>query len=190
MNNQSKFSILAAAKEKFVALRKKWGIKHRYSIQDIAEKSGLPVQFLKNRPADFAGYMDWNPTPRFIAVNGDLPAHEQAWFIARQLAVWAQEERFDSLALDRPWKWQVLDAAPEQIRNEICRMDVDYRANWLMLFWATGDEFRAFIRANPKRFWSQFFTDNIVRYHLSKLRVKFWLANSFRKITVTLFPTA
>jgi hypothetical protein len=182
--------MLTAAKEKFVVLRKKWGIKNQYTIQDIAQKSGLPVQFLKNRPANFEGYMDWNPTPRFIAVNGDLPAHQQAWFIARQLAVWAQEQRFDSLALNRPWKWQILDAAPEQLRSAICRMDVAYRAHWLMLFWAAGDDFRAFIKANPKRFWSHLFTDNIVRYHLSKLRVKLWFAKSFRKIAFPLFPAA
>src|ERR1035441_8208046 len=85
MNNKTKFSVLAVAKEKFVALRKKYGIKNKYTMTEIAQKAGLPVEYLKNRSANLVGYLDWNPTPRFIAVNSDLPAHEQVWFIAQQI---------------------------------------------------------------------------------------------------------
>jgi hypothetical protein len=190
MNNKTKFSVLAVAKEKFVALRKKWGIKNKYTITDIAQKSGLPVEYLKNMPANFAGFMDWHPDPRFIAVNRELPAHEQAWFIARQLAWRAHQQRYNSLALDRPWKWEMLDAAPEKLKQKISHMDIEDRAHWLMLFFATGDEFRAFIRADPKRFWSHTFTDNIVRYHLSKLRVKLWFTRLRRKIAIVAFPAS
>ena len=93
MNNQTKISLLAAAKGKFVALRKKWGIKNPYTIADIAQKSGLPVEYLKNIPATYEGFLDWHPEPRFIAVNRDLPAQDQAWFIARQIATWAQQSK-------------------------------------------------------------------------------------------------
>ena len=190
MNHKTKFSVLAVAKEKFVALRKKWGIKNKYTITDIAQKAGLPVEYLKNRPANFAGYLDWHPDPRFIAVNRDLPAHEQAWFIARQIAVRAQEQRYNSLALNRPWKWEMLDAAPSGLKEKISQMDIEDRAHCFMVFFATGDEFRAFIKADPKRFWSHAFTDNIVRYHLSMLRAKLWFGKFCRKIAFVAFPAS
>ena len=190
MNNKTRPSVLTAAKNKFVALRKKWGFKNKYTIAEIAQKAGLPVEYLKNRPANLAGYLDWHPTPRFIAVNPDLPPHEQAWFIAQQFAVWAQQQRYNSVALDRPWKWAILDAAPEPLRNKILQMDVEDRAHWLMLFWATGDEFRAFIKADSKRFWAHAFTGNNVGYHLSMLRAKLWFAKLFRKIATVAFPAS
>jgi hypothetical protein len=190
MNNKAKFSVLAVAKETFVALRKKYGIKNKYTLTQIAQKAGLPVEYLKNIPASYAGFLDSHPTPRFIAVNRDLPHHEQALFIARQIAVWAQQQRYNSLALDHPWKWQMLDAAPDKLKQRICQMDIEYRAHWLMLFFATGDEFRAFIKADPKRFWSHTFTDNIIRYHLSMLRAKLWFAKFRRKIAIVAFPAS
>ena len=190
MNNQTKFAVMAVAKEKFVALRKKWGIKNKNTITDIAQRPGLPVAYLKNRPINFPGYLDLNPNPRFIAVNGDLPTHEQAWFIARQIASWAQEQRYNSMALNRPWKWEMLDAAPEELKQKICQLDIAYRAHWLMLFFATGDEFRAFIKANPKRIWSHTFTDTIIAYHLSMLRAKLCLGKSWRKIAIVTFPAS
>jgi hypothetical protein len=190
MNNKTKFSVLADAKEIFVALRKKYGIKNRYSMTEIAQKSGLPVEYLENMPANFAGYLDWHPDPRFIAVNRDLPAHEQAWFIARQIAARAQDQRYNSLVLNRPWKWEMLDAAPENLKQKISQLDIEYRAHWLMLFFTTGDEFRAFIKADPKRFWAHTFTDNIVGYHLSMLRAKLWFSKFCRKIAVVAFPAS
>jgi len=191
MNNKTKFSVLAVAKEKFVALRKKWGIKNKYTITDIAQKAGLPVQYLKNRPVNFAGYVDWFPNPRFIAVNPDLPAHEQALFIARQIAVRAQEQRYNSVALNRPWKWEMLDAAPEILKQKICQLDIEYRAHWLMLFFATGDEFRAYVRMNPQKvFWTIPGTDNIVWYHLSMLRAKLWFSKLRRRIAIIAFPAS
>ena len=190
MNNTTKFSVLAAAKEKFVALRKKWGIKNKYTIHDIAQGAGLPVEYLKGRPANFAGYLDRNPSPRFITVNGDLPAHEQAWVIAQQIAVWAQQQDFNSLALNRPWKWEMLDAAPEKLKQKISQLDMEYRAHWLMVFFATGDELRAFIKADKKRFWSHLFTDYLIGYHLSMLRVKMWFTKLHRKIAIVAFPAS
>jgi hypothetical protein len=59
-----------------------------------------------------------------------------------------------------------------------------------MLFFTTGDEFRAFIKADPKRFWAHTFTDNIVGYHLSMLRAKLWFSKFCRKIAVVAFPAS
>ena len=187
---KNKSSILAAAKEKFVAMRKKWGIKNRYSMAEIAHKSGLPVEYLKHRPVNYQGYIHWTGDPRFIAVNPDLPAHEQAWLIARQLALRAHQQKYNSFALDRPWKWAMLDAAPEKLKQKICQLDIEYRAHFLMLFFATGDEFRAYVKANPKLLWSHAFNDNIIAYHLSMLRAKLWFAKLRNKIAVVAFPAA
>jgi hypothetical protein len=190
MSNQTKLSVLAAAKEKFVALRKKYGIKIQCTIPDVAQRSGLPVEFLKDLPTTVEGFMDWHPDPRFIAVNGNLPAHDQVWFIARQLAAWAHQQRFNSLALDRPWKWEMLDAAPVELKQKISELDIEYRAHFLMLFFATGDEFRAFIKADKKRLWSKIFTDKIIAYQLSMLRVKLWLGKFRRRIATVAFPSS
>ena len=84
----------------------------------------------------------------------------------------------------------MLDAAPAKLKQKISQMDIEYRAQWLMLFFATGDEFRAFIRADRKRFWSPGFTDNIVWYHLSILRVKLWFGKLRRKIAIVAFPAS
>jgi hypothetical protein len=190
MNHKTKFSVLAVAKEKFVALRKKYGIKNKYTIPDIAQRAGLPLEYLKNMPTTFEGFLDWHPDPRFIAVNRELPGHEQAWFIARQLAWRAHQQRYDSLALDRSWKWEMFDAAPSGLKEKISQMDIEDRAHCFMLFFATGDKFRAFIKADPKRFWAHAFTDNIVRYHLSMLRIKLWFSKSWRKIAIVTFPAS
>ena len=128
MNHKTKFSALAVAKEKFVALRKKYGIKNKYTITEIAQKAGLPVEYLKNMPTTFEGFLDWHPAPRFIAVNRDLPAHEQAWVIARQIATWAHQQRYNSVALNRHWKWEMLDAAPEKLKQKISQLDIEHRA--------------------------------------------------------------
>ena len=159
-------------------------------MSEIAQKAGLAVENLENIPTTMEGFLDWNPDPRFIAVNCNLPAHDQVLFIARQLATCAQQQRRNSLALDKPWKWEMFDAAPAALKQKISQMDIEYRAHWFMLFFSTGDEFRAFIRANPKRFWSHLPTDNVVLYHLSVLRVKLWLRKFYWKIAAVAFPTS
>ena len=190
MNNKTKISSFARAREILVSLRKKYGIKNRCSMCDCAQNANLPVEYLENMPAAFAGFLDWNPDPRFIVVNRDLPAHEQAFFIARQIAMCEQKRRCNSLAIDRPWKWEMFDAAPSGIKEKISQMDIEYRAHLLMLFFATGDEFRAFIKASPKRIWEHSFTSNIVGYRLSVLRVKLWVSKFCRKIAIVAFPAS
>jgi hypothetical protein len=188
MNNKTNLSSFARVKENLVSLRKKYGIMRQYSMDDIARNAGLPVEYLENIPTSFEGFLDMKLNPRFIVVNPNLPAHDQALSMARQLATCAHQRRCNSLALDRPWKWEMFDAAPAELKQKISELDIEHRAHWLMLFFTTGDEFRAFIKADPKRFWANSFTSNIVWYHLSKLRVKLWLGKICRKITSPFFP--
>jgi hypothetical protein len=190
MNNKPKFSIRGTAHKAIVAIRVKLNLKPQYTLPEIAQKGGMPVEYLENVPANYEGFMDWNDEPRFIAVNRDLPAHDRALFIARQLALRAQQRRFNSLVLDRPWKWEMFDAAPAKLKSKISQLDIEYRAHWLMLFWSTGDEFRAFIRAKPTRIWSQTFNDSIVSYHLSMLRAKLWIGKFCHKIATVAFPAS
>jgi len=189
MNNKAKPSIFAVAKKNLVAMRKKWGIKNRYNMNDIAQRAGLPVEYLDSLPQSVAGFLDGHNEPRFIAVNRQLPPHDQAFFIARQIASIAHNQRLYSLVLDRPWKWATLDAAPDDLKEKVIQLDTESRAHWLMLGYATGDEFRAFVRASPKRIWSGGFNDNIVRYHLSKVWVRLWFAKVYRRITFAAFRT-
>jgi len=186
MNNK----IFAVVKDKFVALRKKWGFKNKYDMAELAQKAGLPVEYWESCPAKLAGFLDSHDDPRFITVNRDLPAHEQAWFIARQIAFCAQRRRCNSSALDRPWKWEMFNAAPERLQQKISAMDIEHRAHRLMLLFSTGDEYRAFISANPKRLWSHTLSDNVVLYHLSMLRVKLWFSKFCREIVTVAFPVS
>jgi hypothetical protein len=190
MKNKTKISLFAQLKEFLVSLRRKYGFKNRYSMCDLAQNAGLPVEYLENSPPTLEGFLDWNPDPRFIAVNRNLPLHDQAFFIARQIAACAQKRRCNSLVLNRPWKWETFDAAPAGLKEKVSQMDIEYRAHGFMLFFATGDEFRAFIKASPKRFWSHIFADNIVGYHLSILRAKLWFAKCCRKVAIVAFPVS
>ena len=190
MNNQTGISVFARAKEIFVSLREKYGIKNRYSMSEFARNAGLPVEYLENVPTTYQGFLDWNPDPRFIAVNRSLPAHDQVLFIARQIAACAQQRRCNSLAINKPWKWEMFDAAPAALKQKISQMDIEYRAHCFMLYFSSGDEFRAFIRADPKRFCNHLFTDNVIAFHLSVLRIKLWVKKVCRKIAIVAFPAS
>jgi hypothetical protein len=190
MKNKTKMSSFARFKEFLVSLRRKYGFKNRYSMCDLAQNAGLPVEYPESLPTTFEGYLDWHPEPRFIVVNRNLPLHDQAFFIARQVATCAQKRRCNSLVLNRPWKWEMFDAAPADLKEKVSQLDIEHRAHWFMLFFATGDEFRAFIRADPKRFWSYPFNDNIVAYHLSLLRAKLWFTKCCRKVATVAFPAS
>jgi hypothetical protein len=187
MNNKTGISIFARAKESLVSLRRKYGIKNRCSMDDLARNAGLPVEYLENTPTRFEGFLDCKADTRYIAVNRDLPAYEQALSKARQIATCLQQRRCNSLALNQPWKWKMFDAATAALQQKISEMDIEYRAHCFMLFFSTGDEFRAFIKVNPRRFWSHLFTDNIIAYHLATLRVKLWFTKTYRKVMPTAF---
>lgn len=190
MNPKTNSSILTVVKDTFVALRKRWGIKNRYSMTEIAQKAGLPVEYLKSAPKIFDGFLDCHDEPRFIAVNRELPPHQQAFFIARQVAFRAHQQRYNSLALDLPWKWEMLDAAPADLKEKISQLDIEDRAHWFMLVFTTGDEFRAFIKESPKRFWSHAFTTNVVWYHLAVFRAELWFTEIRRRIASVVFPVS
>ena len=171
-------------------MRAKLNLRPRLTMAEFAKNAGLPIVYLADRPPNFPGYLDSNDEPRFIAVNRDLPAYAQAFFIAGEVAFCAQQRRCNSIALDRPWKWAMLDAAPEELRDKLLAIDAEYRAQCFMLLFSTGDEFRAFIKADPKRLWSDAFTSNIVGYQLSKLWAKIWLRNFCRKLVFVAFPSS
>jgi len=84
-------------------------------------------------PVKYHGHLDPHDEPRFIAVNRDLPHWEQDLVIAREIARYAQDRRCNSPLLDRPWKWEMLAIAPDETKQIICKLDIDSRANWLML---------------------------------------------------------
>jgi hypothetical protein len=95
-----------------------------------------------------------------------------------------------TFCLDRPWKRSTLDAVPADLKKEVIELDIDCRAHMLMLFFASGDEFRAFIRSNPKRLSSAGFNDGMSdiisqRYGLICSSTKF-----FEGITAAVFLTA
>ena len=67
----------------------------------------------------------------------------------------------------------------------ISELDVKYRAHLLMLSCTTGSEFRAFIKRHRKQFFVTMFADNVVLYHLLKLRIRAWILS----FLYVLFPT-
>lgn len=152
------------------------------TLADFAERAGLPVVDLVNRPANYPGYLDMFEEPRFIAVNRDFPVDEQAWFIAQQVAFCAQQRGVDSLALNRPWKWELLETAPHELKEKILAMDQEFRAYWFMLLFASREEYRPFARKNRKKISKITFTDNIVRFYLYKLWLKIWLSKLYRRL--------
>jgi hypothetical protein len=152
---------------------------------EVAQKADLPIEYLDGMPAQIDGWLDSHTTPRFISVNRNLPQHEQVFAIARELGFYAQQRLCNSLILDRPWKWEVLARAPEELRQKIRLLDAGHRAHWLMLFFATGDEFRAFVKKHPKKVLAIIFTDNIVGFHLYALRIKTWYRNVLRAFAIS-----
>jgi len=84
----------------------------------------------------------------------------------------------------------MLDAAPEELREKICRMDEESRAHCIMLIHANRDEFRAYIKADYRRFYGGGFSPNVVAFHLFKLRVEIGLVKYLRKFLMAEQPTA
>lgn len=181
MSLKPKFSIFAAAKESFVAMRRKWGIKPVCTLANVANRNGLNIEHLDNMPAKYDGHLDSHDEPRFIAVKRDLTQWKQAFVIAREISRCAQDRRCNSLLLNRPWKWEMLAIAPDETKQTICELDIESRAHLLMTLCATGDDFRAFCRRHPEIFYKPFYTDNVVLFHLSILRLKTWLSRFFRQ---------
>ena len=167
---------------KVAAIIPKIKIRRIHTLAEFAENAGLPVVDLVYRPENYPGYLDRFEEPRFIAVNRDLPVDEQAWFIANQIAFCAQQRGVDSLVLNRRWKRELLKTAPNELKEKILAMDQEYRAYWFMLFFASREEYRPFVRKNRKKISKITFTDNIVRFYLYKLWVKIWFAKLYRRL--------
>lgn len=190
MLNKIRHSIRNQVHKAGVAIRSLIKIRRINNLTDFATHAGLPVERLENLPLHYPGFLDQDAEPRFIALNCDLPPHEQAWFIAQQVAFCVQRRGCDSLALNRPWKWKLLIDAPEEFRNKILALDQEYRAYWFMLLFANRIEYRLFVKANRKKIFKISFTDNIVRYHLYILWIKMWLTRVCRKFLIIAHPAS
>jgi hypothetical protein len=164
-----------------MTIRKKLNLRSKYSMPEVAAKVGLPVDYM-DLPAKHKGFIDPMAQPRFIAVNRGLPSFEQTYVIARHLAFRAQQLRMNSLIFNKPWKWRVLDAAPPALRERLLLLDEMNRAHWSMTFFSSGDDFRSFTKQHFREFVVITFADNIVGYHLTRLRTKFWVANLIRRV--------
>jgi hypothetical protein len=190
MFNKIRHSICGEAHKAVTAVRLLIQLRRIVGLANFAQYSGLPVVDMPDCPPNYPGFLDPNNEPRFIAVNRNLAPHEQAWFIARQVAFCAQQRGCDSLALNRPWKWRLLLEAPEEFRNKILALDQEYRAYWFMLFYATRTEYRPFVKQNRKMIFKISFTDNVVRYHLCRLWINVLIANIWRKLLMAASPAA
>jgi hypothetical protein len=181
MINETRFSIRAYAHKKLVAIRKKLNLKPKYSVVEVANQLGFTIVYPEFKPAGFTAFPLWNDSPA-IAVNSDLAAHEQALAIAAQLAYITQRLQCNSMVLDQPWKWEMLDAAPNDLRERICELDEKSRAHLIMLNHASGDEFRAYIKDDYRRLYRGSFYSNRVAFQLKKLQIKIVFVKFCRKL--------
>ena len=150
---------------------------------DVARNAGLEVEHSAGLPAKCDAFLDPHDQPSFIAVNQDLPHSEKLYAIAREIGRCWHHQKAYSMVFDRPWKWHALAEAPDGIKEKICQLDSEARAQLLMLSCTTGDEFRAYIRRNPKRLIPSF-ADNIVLIMLLKIRVNTLLGRIFRALAI------
>ena len=155
----------------------------KLTIFDVAKNAGLQVENSAGLPAKCDAFLDPHEKPNFIAVNRDLPHSEKLYAIARELGRCWHHQKVHSIVLDRPWKWQALAEAPDETKEKICKLDSAARAQLLMLFCTTGDEFRAYIKHDPKRFLPTF-ADNIAFFILLKIRINILLGRILRVLTI------
>ena len=153
------------------ALRTALNLKPCFTLPEMAQRSGLAVEHL-DLPPGLDGWLDPGDTPRFISINRNLAPDAQVYVIARSLAFRAQQQGYNSLVLNRPWKWQTLAEANEEIRDIVCQLDLESRAELFMLHFATGDEFRAYVKRRRAKLLRVIFADNIVLFYLVKSRVQ------------------
>ena len=89
------------------------------------------------------------------------------------------------MVLNSPWKWEMLSIAPDEISQKVRQLDLEHRAFWLLMFYTTRDEFRAFIKRHPKTVLVSIFSGNIIDFLLLKVRIKNWF---FKFCTTFSFP--
>lgn len=171
MNVKPKLSGFANAKRTLLDLRAKLKYRPPFTMFELSQREGLEVESLANMPARFDAWLDPHECPRFIAVNPNRPRHDQLFAIAREIGFCAQQRGFNSFILNRPWKWDVFAAAPDKLKQKISLIDAEHRAHWLMAWYATGDEFRAYVKAHPKKVVAMLYTDVVAGFYLHTLRV-------------------
>lgn len=179
MSSNQKITIRSFGHKALVALRKKLNIRPKFTMPEVVHKSGLQVVYFDGVSPAFAGFLDPHDYPRYIAVNRNVPPEDQVFAVARELGYCAQDRRQNSLALDRPWKWRLFDDAPEEIQQKISELDAECRAQLFMMAFATGDQFRAFVKKYPKKYFWMSFHPNIVGFHLFVLRIRTWIFKIF-----------
>ena len=189
MNIKSLFSIQETFRKAVCCLQMMARLR-RLSLTEFAKDAGLEIVYFKNRPANFPGYLDKHEESRFIVVNLDSPVDERAWFIAQQVAFFAQRRGCISLALDSKWKWDMLAAAPEELKSKILAMDQELRAYGFMLLFSSREEYRPFVKKNRKRISKITLADNIVRFYLYRLWLKIWLAKLYRRLVFIQNPVS
>ena len=85
----------------------------------------------------------------------------------------------------------MLDAAPDGLQQKIvCQLDEEFRVHLIMLHHASGDEFRAYIKADYRRFYEGGFYPDIVAFHLKKLQFKIEFIKFCRKFVIAGQPTS
>jgi hypothetical protein len=179
MSTKPNISIRAFARKALLALRTKLNLRPQCTMFQAAQNAGLPVEYQAPVSTKFDGYLDTHTEPRFIAVNPNLPPEDQVFTIARELGYCAQKRRCNSLALDRPWKWKLFESAPEEIREKIFLLDAHHRAHWLMLAFATGDQYRASYKKHRESVFAGVFADTLVTFQLWTLRIQTWIYKIF-----------
>jgi hypothetical protein len=84
------------------------------------------------------------------------------------------------MILDRPWKWEALAAAPDNVREFILRYDAEFRAGILMVHFTPRDEFRGyfkkkFLKSVTAGFWNHFIVQlRLVQFRVQKTVHKFF----------------
>jgi hypothetical protein len=147
----------------------------KYSVYDAAKFNGLAIEYPQGIPAKFDGHLDTDDPPRFIAVNPQLPKHEQVYVIARELARFAQQRQVDSLFVNRPWKRRLLATAPVATRGLIYRLDLEVRADWVMYWHAAKADYFSYIKHHRRKQLAIMFATNIADFLFLKLRIRSFL---------------
>jgi hypothetical protein len=156
-----------------------------HSIYEAAQFNGLAIEYPSGMPANYDGHLDTHDTPRFIAVNPDLPQREQVYIIAREIGRLAQLRGQPSIFTDSSWKRNLLATAPTETKDLINRLDVEVRAYWIMLFHADNATRSEFRERHPKSYWLAVFPTPVSDFIFWRLRISTILSGSLSTLRLT-----
>src|ERR1035437_10543850 len=139
-------------RERLKKIREGLKIVVQHSVYDAARHNGLAIEYPEGMPANYTGHLDTDDPPRFIAVNPELARLDQVRVIAREIARYGQLRQLNSPVIDRSWKWTLLANAPVRTREKICAIDIEVRAQWLLILFTSHDDFRALFKNHLTRF--------------------------------------